>query len=53
MFGRIGKIILITIATEFGGALVRAGQGWIDRKLNPRQPVEPQPAPPADVEAGQ
>ena len=35
MFGRIGRILLAALVTEVGGALIQAGRGWVERKLNP------------------
>lgn len=34
MLGRIVKLVIVTFATEFGGALIQAGRGWLDRRLN-------------------
>jgi hypothetical protein len=41
MFGRVGRLLLVALVTEVGGALIDAGRGWIDRKLNP--PAAPAP----------
>lgn len=38
MFGRLGKLLLVALFTELGGSLIRAGAGWIDRKLAPPSP---------------
>lgn len=42
MLGRVGRLLLAAFVTEVGGALIQAGRGWIDRKLNPSPTALPE-----------
>lgn len=35
MFGRIGKVLLASLVMELGGAVVKVGRQWVERKLTP------------------